>query len=824
MDQLTLAGFDPATLLIVILVARIVAAQIFKKDPSKPADDTPTTLSVQGARIPRVLGVRRVGAIHVWAGKRTITTEKVKGNGKGGSPSASTTIYYEQGIHVLAVGPGRALRRILVQGEPIFEGPIDPQNAPSGTVVDLPNGEGSFQIFWGREDDPIDEWAADEDRLGISSRWPFLFRINWRPRRLGQIAQWPITDYEIECEPEATIPQLTEEDAWFEGTLSESESGATRLIGLDKGSGTFFFEGFVSFQFLGAQRIRVKATTALSNSDLNVGDEYTVVSVSEQLASETTLLTQIFCSTANGVPIITSALNPGYQTTAVRVLEPLTGSQIITAQALCTPSQFAPGGTLDGVLTNIINDLGSAVALVEGDDNGANGAHIIAETLFQPFPRGIGLDQKFWDLTSIGTVSQVVVDEGIRSSTIAEQSQTAQSLLGELLIDLGVFIRLNPQTGLLEFVPLRANSLNLITVPDEALQGTLPQITYNIQPLRPNRVIFSFSDRSQGYKDQTIVVDDDGAARLNDFEGVEESRIATVTDFDSAAVIALRRDAEALGQTDQLQVSVGFQGRYLRPGDLIKIPDYPLNLLVLKSQFDPDDVGAILDVAPTSYLAPTTPLQLLSPTQATGGAPPPLAAASRLWTPPLALQVTSAPEAALLWVRANESASAAIANLSSSGVNYKVVGLEGSVAVGGVIESAIPDAAGTIDTVFATFDGPDANTTIDLTGDQTAQDNGQLLCLINDELFFIAGVSADQFGAGAIASLQRAKYGTTQVAHPIGSRFWVFEPNQWTPLVDSALIVTGQTVLVKVQPIGIGSPVGLDLIEAVEFTPSTPTS
>lgn len=822
MAEVTLAGFDPVTALAVVTAARLIAGQIFRRSKEEAFDDTPTTLSAQGSRIPRLTGVRRVGPVHVWSDNRTVTTQKVKANGKGGAPQQTETIYYEEGIHVLAVGPGRALRRILVQGEPIFEGPIDPSNTPSGSLVELPNGEGTFQIYWGREDDPIDEWAGDESRLGVRSKWPFFFRINWHSRRLGQIAQWPITDYEIECEPDATIAQLNSEDSWFEGTLTEFGFAETDILAVDLSEGIIHIRGHVALDFIGAETVRVTGVEPAGSSILNIGDDYTVVDVTEEFATDTNIPVQNDCNNV-GSGVANGFVQSGTLVTSIQVQEALPGTGVVLGGAFCQPPIIPNPGSTIGT-TGVALSIGALTPLVEGDDNGANGAHIIADHLFQPFPQGIGLDQGFWDLNSLSTLSDVVVNEGIRSSTLADQGQTVQSLLGELLIDLGAFIRLNPQSGLLEFVPLRAAALPLLEVPEAAIQGGPPQIAYDTQPLRASRVIFAFSDRANGYRDETITVDADGTASLNQYEGVEETRIPTVTDFASAAIVAQRRDAEALGQTDQIEVQVGFAGRYIRPGDLIKIPEFPLNLLVLRSQFDPDDVGAVLQTSPTGYLAPATPLQLTSSNQATAGAPDPEVAAARLWTPPVALQVTSAPEANLLWVRANAATSSAIVNLSASGANYKVIGLETVVAVGGQLTESLAAVAGTVSSLEVRFDGPDAADTISLEGDQEAQDAGQLLCLIDDELFFIAGVTTNATNQGTVLSLQRAKYGTTLEAHSVGARFWIFQPNTLEALVDASLIQTGTAVFAKVQPIGLGAPPGLDEIESFGFTPTTPTS
>ncbi len=803
---------DPVSKLAIAIGGRILSGLLFQKKAEDSFDDTPTTLAALGSYIPLVLGARRVGPIHVWWGNRFTKTETIKTNGKGfgAGSGGKSTIYYEEGVHVFSVGPGRALRRIIVQGETLFEGPLSPATFPSGSEVNL-GSEGRFQIYWGFEDDPIDPWLADSGRLGVSSRWPFMFRINWLERRLGQVAQWPVMDYEVEVEPTNYSSNLPLANAWFEGALEAKPDKAKTIIGISQTSSAFYVNGDQSADLASPDKVIINNSPGIPS-----GTEYTVVAVNVVEAGDTPL---------NSSPYPCSGAGPGIGT-GFTANTPFANSQIVTEikvagglpSDLVDPFAICYFSTDDPVPQDTY---GSLVPVSENDNNGANHAYMISQVLFSEFPNGINLDSSLWDLNSILSLSELIISEGIRGSFNAETGQTAQSLIDEALLDLGVLLRLNPDSGLLEFKPMRPiDDSEVIDIPAEALLDRLPEIRSTILSARVNRRVFTFKNRNNNYRDDPIVIGNDGQAELAQYEGADKTSIPTVVDFDSAAVIAQRRSKEYLGSLDQLSLPLaGYKGRSLRPGDVIRVPDYPLPALVLEATPDPDGPGAEVLAQPDGYLVPTAPSALQ---QLTGGEvtiPDASVAQARLWEPPAALTVTSADvEVVLLWIRGNTSTSTALLNLSAGGLSYTPVGAEPNYASGGTLSGPIP-ASGSVSGVFFSIEGPDIALVPDLTGDATGAAAGKLLAIIDEEVFFCSGVSVTGVAA-ELLGLVRAQAGTVEAAHSAGAQVYLVENQNWTPQVSAALLQSGQAVAVKVQPTGAGDSPSLDEITPFEFTPA----
>lgn len=162
-------------------------------------EDQPNNYATRGTVVPTIYGKRRVGASVVWVGDRKTKKESVGGGGKkggGGGGSIKQVVYYESRCDVIAVGPLGSLHMIFKAGKKLWEGPIDSENSPSGTSIDL-GKNGAFTIYWGEVDQPINEFLGASTRIGIKSRWPLWAYIVWEKVRLGPSPQWPQIEYVI---------------------------------------------------------------------------------------------------------------------------------------------------------------------------------------------------------------------------------------------------------------------------------------------------------------------------------------------------------------------------------------------------------------------------------------------------------------------------------------------------------------------------------------------------------------------------------------------------------------------------------------------------
>lgn len=201
-----------------LAVGLLMLARLLYKPPKDSGDPEfePAQLSNRGEYVNFVLGTRRTGSLvgHVW-GRRS--REEGGGSGKGGPSVPGQEIWYENAWHPIAIGPCVTLHAIFVNGEAIWEGPLNSSTAPSGTTVHLPDGEGSFRVYWGEDEQPVDHSLRRS--LGVASTWPHLFYVVWEQKRLGNSPTWPQIEYAytISC------PGNTLQNSPY--TITEDEGG-----------------------------------------------------------------------------------------------------------------------------------------------------------------------------------------------------------------------------------------------------------------------------------------------------------------------------------------------------------------------------------------------------------------------------------------------------------------------------------------------------------------------------------------------------------------------------------------------------------------------
>lgn len=199
------AEFTTVMVIASIALGLLSIARLFLKGDNEVAlneDDTPTTLATRGAFVNVVIGRNIVAPIFAWAGLRFTRQEAIpggggggKGFGGGGGGSQTQTVYYEDGWHIICLGPAGVLHQVLSNGKNILPSPISSVNTPSGSIVETE--EGRMQIFWGEVNQPVN--TALGNRLGnIQSSWPYLCYVFWREKNLGGSANWPSIEYDIE--------------------------------------------------------------------------------------------------------------------------------------------------------------------------------------------------------------------------------------------------------------------------------------------------------------------------------------------------------------------------------------------------------------------------------------------------------------------------------------------------------------------------------------------------------------------------------------------------------------------------------------------------
>lgn len=188
----------------VAAVGLLFAARALIKAPkgannNKFGDDAPGARATRGTIIPVLIGKGKVPSVIGAVGNQK--TKKVSssgGKGGGGGGGTKKTVYYEDAWDILTYGACSKLFEIRFNNKVIWTGPIDAQTTPSGTEVDAGKW-GSFVVYWGEADQPINELLPLLDNNIALSRHPRLCYIHWIQCRLGTNPNHPDREYLMEA-------------------------------------------------------------------------------------------------------------------------------------------------------------------------------------------------------------------------------------------------------------------------------------------------------------------------------------------------------------------------------------------------------------------------------------------------------------------------------------------------------------------------------------------------------------------------------------------------------------------------------------------------
>lgn len=245
------------------MLAGGIAKSLLKKPSKAPLDDEkPVPRASRGMYVPLLIGRRFLSPREVWVGDRIVASEAGAG-GKGPTGGGSSQlVYYESAMHLLCVGPARALHRVRENGKDIwtangigFPNGITPETHPSGSTISL-GSAGSFQIWWGERDQPVNDFLGSVDsagniRLGFKSRHKFVCYVLWIKKRLGGFPNWPGHEYEVEAHPyksgdtytytgsyDALPERLTQSTGWFKNGVGDAADPHEILRAIDGSPGS----------------------------------------------------------------------------------------------------------------------------------------------------------------------------------------------------------------------------------------------------------------------------------------------------------------------------------------------------------------------------------------------------------------------------------------------------------------------------------------------------------------------------------------------------------------------------------------------------------
>jgi len=777
-------ALDPVTLIVGAIIsiglAFAASALLKAKTPNPPFNDQATTLSERGSYLPWLLGRRRMGAIFCWAGDRSTRKEKVTSGGKGGviSPTPKETVYFESAWHAICIGPAFRLHRIYEDGAVIWEGPIDSVSHPSGSSI--PFDRGSFEIYWGQINQPVNNYLGsagrivDETGTPVVSRWPQICYVVWHFKRLGTSPRWPLIDYDIEVRVSDTS-YAAAGSPWIEASKTLTGSPLTIAAVTNGVPGTCKIQvaGKHDTEFTNGGSVEIAGNAAGVNGTYRVrGIVYTpAVFASGGFKGPSTLITPDF--------------------TEIYLDFTLSGATV--------------SGTIQPYATS--------------EDDGVNPAYAAATLLFGKTPNGLGRDPAEFDLTTLDDLAQVCADEAQSCSLVCQQGDTAEAMLGALMQDVGFLIAWDVARGKNVFRVIRQELPGAVTVldPDLVLPPSLEIQTLHSEKAS-DKLIFTFSDRSQNFQDMTIQVDDDGQENLLGQQRIVKIQLPTIISFDVAGRVAERRAQEELTGGSAVTFKFDRGARFFVPGQAFVVPGYPstyrVERMVISDSLSGEvEIRALIDIfgsKPSTYVPPGS-----------GGTP----STAALPVLDLAYAVTEVPshvspgveQVIVPRIRANSQIVGADIYFSRDGISYTHVEDDDSVYTGGTLDSQLDADTFQYIAQGPTFHalGPDISSVLDLSGDLASWGSGRQLCLIDGEIFYLQKVTALGGTQYRLDGLMRARFDTHRAIHAAGSVVFIFQ-NDVLEIADS-LLSPGQPISVKPQPkTTISLP--LSLIQALDVT------
>lgn len=724
----------------------------------------PSPTVERGTPINLLIGRERVGPIYTWYGSRSSETESA-GGGKGfGGEGTESEVWFEEGWHILCIGPARRLWKIIENGKTVYGTPMDPASHPSGTSVDL-GTVGTFVIYWGEADQPENTELGEPGKLtedGISSRWPYLCYIHWTRKRLGTTAVWPRLTYDLEVWPFDS--KLVATPPFFAASRTLVGDAIDVVNVLDGAPGVNY---------------------------LDIDDNTTAFKASQ------------WCQ------ILGQTIPDGdYQIDHVSKPTP-DSRRIFLAQSI----------------TGLTAGQGTIQAYRDEADDGANAAHILYQLLFARMPHGRGLDPLRWDIASLEELGVTCQQENLRFTLLANSEKTTKSAVADLLQDVGAMVYQDPVSGLNAFRVIR-ESTEIATIPSAVLTGHPPEIHNVVESEEPaSRKLFTFKDRLRDYLTFPITIDDDGKASIDQIYGRDTIQMSSVRDLVTAWTVAKRRNQESYSGDMPVTFRANREAAMLCPGRQVAIPDLDMALLVMSLTRKDSLSGEVeIEALPNYYGVPVSAATVYDG----GGLAPDVEESAQdleviPFEVPQRLNATGAVRGGVARIRNSSSVSSATIHLSADDISYFPIAHENGVHTGGKLDVAVVADGPSILDPGPTFlaEGPDIEQALDLSdaGSLNEWQLGRQVCVVGDgldkEIWFVRWVESMGGGQYRLREVLRKRYCTTKQAWPIGTPLILFEVDDVGQFTD-LIMAPQESVFVKSQPIG-NAPLGLADIESEEL-------
>lgn len=775
-----LRASDPWTA-VILTVVELLAYFLLKPKIKSIHDDSKSPLAQRGSYCQYVIGLEPIqDAKFLWRGDRKTKKEKVDG-GKG-DDSAKQKIYYEAGWHGLCFpGPGQRLYEIRENGELIWSGPIDRVSHPSGSTVSA-GKQGSFKIYWGEPDQPIDAFLSDPSRVDVASRWPFLMHVVWTEKRLGTSPLWGRLQYLVEVGINQQI--LASTPASINQTVEDTPiflDGVRPIMANVAGPpGTNYFI------------IQRDVGHILPLGDLtNIYKPGTLVDFKNGQGA-TPFGPGVF-------PCLKCEYTPGLPTDPF----PADTNKIFLA---CNVDQVSAASGWKGDLQAI--HYVEAVTL-EAGSTGINLIHGLAQYLFAPWPYGRNLPTTFYSMASFEDGAVICNTERIPGHLVANDGEAMKAMIGIILQECGFFLSFDVRTGLWTLVALRYADPTLVPVIPASGELELPAIERDHRARPSEKISFTFRNKDEQFAELPIVISDDGQASIEDVTGIKRLALYIPIDQLAASKYAERRAQEVVAGT-ALRQTAGFESRLLMPGDPYKTTSRPYVLRLIKTASSPlkpdadlqglkDNYGAlavdgtyVFDLPPSESKQPENDLHFK-----------PVEVPSALTPGKVKLFVAR--------IRAHAEINKATIWISPDGVNYYQKDDDLTLQTGGLIGASWPNIFTTYPFLeywengpLLNYEGPDIDVIPDLSSDPVSWHNGKNVMILDNggadpEICFFRNLTPTGAGQVRVDGVLRGRFNTPVVNHALGTVIFLVSFDDGL-LVDDAMLLPKSTVWVKTQP------------------------
>lgn len=744
--------------LIVAIGLSYLSAQLTKPDDdSLFRDSKPTTLATRGTFLPVLKSRRRVGYIFGWADNRTEHERNAEGSGKGDTfATARETAYNEDAWHLIACGPIKTLWEIDENGTILLRGPITSDVFPSGSTIPFGSHpkEGTFKIYWGEIDQPINTFLGDADRVGVESRFPGLCYIEWRQKALGTQPVWGQITYVIESLPQEQhlthSPQVVLANKAGFGPnywqITDLTDVAGNIISIEPYEFHPHIFPLPTPMTAGGDFIDINATFPINLFPASQADGEVKL---EWKDNDDPATNKFYLS---DFAEIIGDFGTGWTRFHLKA-----GETIPATVNLIPPSI---GG----------DPIGRIIVMVDGLDSGWNGSHLIASLLFDNWPNGLNLSTAKWDLASFDAFATIVASEELRCSIIATEGKDVRAVLGAVMQDLGVTISMNPRTALLELVPWR---LPVAPLPDIPLAAITKRVRKRLSlgPRKVDRLVFKFPDETNSFRDMTIHVDDDGQATLKEFFSQEVANISTTAHFATAASISQRRAAEELSRANTFRVTANRGARALIPGSPITVEGFDEVMRVTSLTFDPLSGEVEIALMNDFYGATLSEfVQARGKQRGSGGVIGPDGSQFLLVELPEEL-IGSTQTVAMFALRPTQGISGHGLSISRDDTTFTFKAFDSTVVTGGVLDDDLLSTGEWFIDEGPEFTvvGADIGDVLDLSSDTTSWRKGRQMALITDasgnvEIFFLKKVTFIAGDTYRLDGLIRARYDSNPIA------------------------------------------------------------